>query len=125
MVKQSAANTHETTLFCEMIEALPTRARKRGRPKWKPGKVHTDKADDSQKNRDHLEQLGIPARIARRGIDSSQRLGRYRWVVERTFAWRHRLRRLRIRYERRDDIHEAFLVLGCALICWNFLAKVL
>ena len=61
----------------------------------------------------------IKARIARRGIESSQRLGRHRWVVERTLAWLNRFRRLTIRYERRDDIHEAFLALGCAVICFN------
>ncbi|MCC7020911.1 MAG: IS5/IS1182 family transposase, partial [Ardenticatenales bacterium] len=33
----------------------------------------------------------------------------------------NKFRRLRIRYERSDDIHQAFLVLGCSLICWNFL----
>ncbi|MGX1887815.1 IS5/IS1182 family transposase, partial [Streptomyces sp. NPDC055287] len=42
-----------------------------------------------------------------------------RWVVERAFAHLHWFRRLRIRWEIRDDIHEAFLTLGCALICWR------
>ncbi len=62
---------------------------------------------------------GIKPRIARRGIESSQRLGRHRWVVERTHAWMARLRRLAIRYERREDIHLAFVTLGCALVCLN------
>jgi IS5 family transposase len=114
---------HETTVFTDLIDALPTIARKRGRPRWKPGKVHADKGYDSQKNRDHLRQAGIISRIARRGIESSQKLGKHRFVIERTFAWLNRFRRLKVRYERRDDIHEAFLTLGCALICWNFLAK--
>jgi transposase len=35
----------------------------------------------------------------------------------RTIAWLHQYRRPRIRYERRDDIHEAFLAIGCSLIC--------
>jgi transposase len=68
-----------------------------------------------------LRKRGIKARIARRGIDSSERLGRHRWVVERTLAWLTRYRRLSERYERRDDIHEAFLHLGCSLICLNYL----
>lgn len=68
-----------------------------------------------------LRRRGIKARIARRGIESSQRLGKHRWVVERTLAWLNRFRRLTIRYERRADIHQAFLDLGCILICWNFL----
>ena len=50
-------------------------------------------------------------------------LGRWRWVVERTFAWLNQFRRLRVRYDKRADIHEAFLSLGCALICWQSLRK--
>jgi len=55
-------------------------------------------------------------------IESSDRLGRYRWVVERTLTWLQHFRRLTVRYERRIDIHEGFLHLGCALICLNYLS---
>jgi hypothetical protein len=41
--------------------------------------------------------------------------------VERTIAWLHQYGRLRIRYERRDDIHEAFLAIGRSLICLKLL----
>jgi transposase len=54
--------------------------------------------------------------------ESSEKLGRQRWVVERTLAWLAKYRRLTIRYERRDDIHEAFVHLGCSLICLNYLS---
>jgi transposase len=54
--------------------------------------------------------------------ESSEKLGRHRWVVERTLAWLAKYRRLTIRYERREDIHEAFLHLGCSLICLNYLS---
>ena len=47
----------------------------------------------------------------------------FRWVVERTLAWLHRFRRLALRYERRADVHEAFLTLGCALITWRYLKR--
>ena len=50
-------------------------------------------------------------------------LGRWRWVVERTFAWLSQFRRLRVLYDERADIHQAFLSLGCALICWHSLRK--
>jgi transposase len=50
-------------------------------------------------------------------------LGRHRWVVERTFAWIARYRRLTIRYERLVAMHRAFLHLGCALICFNHLQR--
>ena len=42
-------------------------------------------------------------------------------MIERTLAWLSRYRRLTIRYERQGDIHQAFLTLGCALICFNHL----
>jgi transposase len=44
-------------------------------------------------------------------------LGRLRWVVERTFAWLHAFKRLRIRTERRPDTHQAMLSLACSVIC--------
>ena len=53
------------------------------------------------------------------GVERSDRLGRHRWVVERTLAWLARFRRLTIRYERRADIHWAFTSLACSLICLN------
>ncbi|MEU8034311.1 transposase [Streptomyces sp. NPDC049099] len=63
--------------------------------------------------------LGVKPQIARRGTEHGSGLGTQRWVVERAFAHLHWFRRLRIRWEIRDDIHEAFLALGCALICWR------
>ena len=47
----------------------------------------------------------------------------YRYVVEQAIALLHWFRRLRIRWEMRDDIHEAFLSLGCGIICWRRLAN--
>jgi IS5 family transposase len=70
-----------------------------------------------------LRSRDIVPRIARYGIDSRERLGRWRWVVERTLGWLHRFRRLRIRYERRADIHQAFLSLACILICWRYIQR--
>ena len=73
--------------------------------------------------RQALTRRHIKSRIARKGVESRDRLGRHRWVVERTLAWLNRYRRLTIRYERRVDIHQAFLSLGCALICWHALQQ--
>ena len=64
-----------------------------------------------------------PSDSTARGIDSSEKLGRYRWVVERTLSWINRNRRLKVRYERHDDIDQAFLELGCALICWHYVQR--
>ncbi len=94
-----------------------------GRPRKRPEKLHADKGYDFGRCRRALRKRGIKARIARRGIDSSERLGRHRWVVERTLSWLNRFRRLKVRYERRADVHQAFLELGCALICWRYVER--
>lgn len=82
----------------------------------RPDKLHADKGYDSVGNRTALGERGIASRIARRGVESSQRLGRHRWVVERTISWLHQFRRLRIRDERKGRLHRAFLLLAAALI---------
>jgi IS5 family transposase len=119
----TGANRHEAQLLTELVDAIEPIKRPRGRPRKRPKKLHADKAYDSWNCRHELRKRAITPRIARKGIDSSERLGRYCWVVERTGAWLNRFRRLKVRYERRADIHQAFLDLGCALICWRFVDK--
>jgi hypothetical protein len=46
-------------------------------------------------------------------------------TVERTIALPHWFRRLRIRWETRDELHHAFVTLGCAVICWRRLRTTL
>jgi len=94
-----------------------------GRPRKRPEKLHADKAYDLPRCRQALRKRGIKARISRSGTDSSEKLGRHRWVVERTLSWLNRYRRLKVRYERRAGIHQAFLDLGCTLICWSFVQR--
>jgi transposase len=118
----SAANVHDSKLLQETVDAIPALRlshQRRGRPRKRPVKLHADKGYDYPCCRQALRARSIIARIARRGIESSERLGRSRWVVERTLSWLNRLRRLKVRYERRADIHLAFLSLGCALLCWR------
>ena len=120
----SAANVHDSKVLEEAVDTISPIKGPRGRPgrpRKRPKKLHADKGYDFPRCRNALRKKGIKARIARRGIDSSERLGRHRWVVERTLAWLSRYRRLAVRYERRTDIHEAFLHLGCSLICLNYL----
>jgi transposase len=57
--------------------------------------------------------------IARRGVEHGSHLGTRRWVVERSFAHLHNFRPLRTRYERDPEIHEAFLKLACAILCYR------
>jgi transposase len=120
-VTTSAANVHDSMLFEELLDAIKPIKRPRGRPRKRPEKLHADKAYDDKKCARALKKRSIKRRIARKKVESSEKLGRHRWVVERTLAWIAKYRRLTIRYERRDDIHEAFLVLGCSLICFNHL----
>jgi transposase len=122
-VMLTAANVHDSTVFEELVDGIePIKRCGKGRPRKRPDKLHADKAYDDKKCRGLLRARGIKCRIARKGVESSEKLGRYRWVVERTLAWLAKYRRLTIRYERRDDIHEAFLYLGCSLICLNYLS---
>jgi transposase len=74
---------------------------------------------DHDKYRRQLWQRGIKPEIARRQTEHGSGLGRARWVVERTFAWLHHFKRLLVRYDRRAEIHQAFLALGCCLVCFR------
>lgn len=114
----SGANVHDSQRMLRTVDAIqPIRTGMPGRPRQRPAKLYADKAYDARSLREALRHRGITPRIARRGIESKERLGRVRWVVERTLSWLNRFRRLKIRYEQRADIHYAFLKLGCILIC--------
>ena len=110
-------------MLASTLDAVPGVRHGQGRPRGRPHELHADKAYDHRRCRAECRARSVVPRIARRGVDSSERLGRHRWVVERTLAWLNRFRRLAIRYERRADIHEAFTVLGCALICLNQISR--
>ena len=111
------------TQLLPLIQAIPPIAGKLGAPRRKPKLVQADRAYDSDPHRVALLARGIQSQIARRRTQHGSGLGKTRWVVERTIAWLHWFRRLRIRYERLPNIHEAFLKIGCSLICWRFLQR--
>jgi transposase len=118
----TGANVHDSVPFEELLDAVPPVAGKRGQPRRRPDKLHADKAYDHQRCRRACLRRRIKPRIARRGRETSQKLGRHRWVIERSFAWLNKFRRLTIRYERRLDMHHAFTSLACSLICLRALA---
>ena len=91
----------------------------RGRPRRRPQGLYADRAYDSRRHRQELRRRHIAPALARRGAEHGSGLGVYRWAVERTLGWLYQFRRLRVRYERRADIHEAFLSLGCSIICFR------
>jgi IS5 family transposase len=120
----SAANTHDSVVLEPVVDAVPAVIGPRGRPgrpRKRPARLYADKGYDLPRCRRALRRRGICPRIARRGIESSQRLGRYRWRVERTIAWLVDFRYLQVRYGRRAVYLQAFLHLACALICARFL----
>jgi transposase len=117
----TGANDHDVTQLLPLVDGISPIPGKQGRPRRRPDCVQGDRAYDSQPHRNALGARGIRSLLARRKTEHGSGLGKTRWVVERTLAWLHRFRRLKIRYERLPNIHEAFLSIGCALICWNFL----
>jgi len=84
---------------------------------FRPKTLLADRAYDSRRHRQALKERGITPRIAKRKTEHGSGLGKDRWVIERTISWLHRQRRLDRRYDKRADIHEAFLTIGAALIC--------
>jgi transposase len=107
------------TRFVELVDAVPPVRGRRGRPRRRPREVYGDRAYHSRKARAELRRRKIKTRVARPQDPHGSGLGRRRWVVERTISWLHQHRRLRVRYERRADIHEALVTIGCSLICFK------
>ncbi|MFJ5062917.1 IS5 family transposase [Streptomyces nigra] len=115
-VSLTGGNRNDVTQLLPLLDKVPTVAGVVGRPRRRPDALLADRGYDHDKYRRLLWQRGIRPVIAERGVENGSGLGVFRWVVERTIAWLHGFRRLRIRWERRDDIHEAFLGLATCLI---------
>jgi IS5 family transposase len=119
----SAANANDATMLAAVLDDIPAIRMPTGRRRRRPTKVHADKAYDHGRCRAELRRRGITPRIARRMIESSARLGRHRWTIERTGAWLGGFRRLRIRYERCSERFSALAMLACSIICFNALRR--
>lgn len=118
----TGANRHDVTQLLPLVDSITPIAGKPGHPKKRPVSLYADRAYDSQPHRDELRHRGIEPHLAKRNTPHGSGLGVYRWVAERTLSWLHQFRRLRIRFERRADIHEAFMELGESLICFRTLS---
>ena len=115
----TAANVNDTTMFQALLADIsPVRTPARRR-RTRPAKVYADKGYDSRANRAYLRRRGITARIARRQIESSTRLGRHRWKVERALSWLSCFRRLQVRWDRDAGRWFAFVLVACAVMCFN------
>ena len=118
VIQLTAANQHDVNTLLPLVVRIPNVAGKAGSRKWKPHELMADKAFDCQALRDILRWLGIKPILPRRG-NHEHGLGKWRWFVERTISWLHQFRRLRIRWDRKPEVHQAFLSLAATIICYR------
>ncbi|MGW0564961.1 IS5 family transposase [Streptomyces sp. NPDC003016] len=113
-------NRNDVTQLIPLLEAIPPVRGKRGRPRRRPDVVLGDRGYEHG-------QVPPPRPGSRR--EAADRPPGHRARLRpgypalgcgtRLRAHLYWFRRLGIRREIRDDIHEAFLTPGCALICWR------
>jgi transposase len=115
-VSLTGGNRNDVTQLMPLLHKIPSVAGLVDRPRRRPDTLLADRGCDHGKYRRLVWATGVKPVIARRGVPHGSDLGVYRWVVERAIASLHGFRRLRVRWERRDDIHEAFLGLATCLI---------
>jgi transposase len=118
-VLTTGANVPDISKAVDLLDAVPPVARRPGRPRRRFPVLLADKGYDSTAFREACRKRGTEPIIPRRGGKNIKGLGRLRYVVEQTFGLLHQFRRLAIRWERRLDIHDGFVSLACALICWR------
>jgi transposase len=119
----SAANTHDSQGLELLVRGIPPIRSRRGPRRRRPAKLHADKGYDYDHLRRRLRSRNISPRIARKGVEPSQRLGRHRWTADRTAAWLAGCRRPHRRYEPKAAHFLAFGAIAAALICYCRLAR--
>src|SRR5204863_1258814 len=120
-VTVTAANVNEVTQALHVLTTMPPVGGKPGPKRQLPDRLQGDRGYDSGPLRVLLRWLGITPVLGKRHREHGSGLGKFRWFVERTIAWLHGFGRLRRRLDRLTEIQEAFLRLGCSLICLRFL----
>ncbi|WP_428832542.1 IS5 family transposase, partial [Amycolatopsis dongchuanensis] len=103
----TGGHRNDVTQLIPLIDAVPPIRGLIGKPRRRPRRLYADRGYDHDKYRRLLRARGITPVIARRGVEHGSGLGTIRWPVERTFAWIKGFRRLRLRTERRADVHQA------------------
>ncbi|MET8717482.1 IS5 family transposase [Streptomyces sp. NPDC004735] len=119
----TAANVNDVTQTLALVDGISPVAGSSGRPRRRSDALLGDKGYDSNARRDELRQRRILPVISRKGSPNIKGMGKLRYVVEQTFALLHQFRRLAVRWERRTELHDAFVSLACSLICWRRLKK--
>jgi transposase len=117
----TAANVNEVTELLHVLVTMPPVGGKPGPDRQLPDRIQGDRGYDSEPLRVLLRWLGVTPVLAKRRTEHGSGLGVHRWFVERTISWLHSFGRLRRRLDRLLGIQEAFLRLGCALVCLRFL----
>ena len=115
----TAANVPNVVMLAAVVDDIPPVRTPSGHRRVRPGKLDADNGYDSTANRAWLRRRGIIARIARRGTEPSTRLGRHRWLVERALPWLSCFRRLQVRWDRGSERWFTFMLLACALTCFQ------
>lgn len=110
-------------LTLDLVKDISSIRSRRGPRRRRPAELHSDKGFDDRHLRQWLSRRGIQHRAARKGVETSQRLGRHRWTIERNMAWLAGCHRFHRRYERKAEHVLAFISLACTLICYRRLAK--
>jgi len=119
-IEHTGANVHDSERAIPLVDAIPPIKTPSGSRRRRPDEMLADRGYDAEaKVRKELRRRGIKPLVAKRNTEHGSGLGKYRYVVEAYFDWLFNWRRLRVRYEKRDDIHDAFLIIGCSMICWN------
>lgn len=111
-VSLNGGHRNDVTQLLSLVDGLAPVRGKRGQPRRKPRALHADHEYDHDLYRRRLRERGIVPKIARRPQPHGSGLGRILWVAEPAIAWLHGPRRLRTRWEARDDTHDAFLQLA-------------
>ena len=106
-VRLTGANRNDSREALALVDAIPPLHGERGRPRQRPDCVLGDRGYDAAATRRGLRARHIVPLLAMRRTEHGSGLGRWRWVVERTFAWLSQFHRLRVRYDKRADIHQA------------------
>jgi transposase len=120
-VTTTAANVPEVNALTDLVDTAPEVATPEGDFRQNPEVLYGDRAYDSEPHREDMRRRGIDPAFAKRRTAQGSGLGIYRWVVERTAAWLHSFRRLRLRTDRNGEVQDAFVALASALICMWFL----
>jgi transposase len=115
----TGANRHDVTQLLPLVKSIPKIRGLPGAPLHKPQSVMGDRGYDTDTHRMTLSARAIATQIARRNTPHGSGLGVYRWYVEQTLALMHQFKRLRVRDDRDDAVHEAFMTIACAMMCWR------